>query len=103
MGGSNTDDVYVIRAGGTYDEPDHISEFLNAGIDTIRLEGLTPSDVEITESPNRGTLHLALKAADGSVTYTDFYADLATASGSYGERIEVITFDDGTVWDLREG
>ena len=107
MGGSGGDDLYIIRAGdggeGMYENHEHIYEDAGGGVDTIHLEGLTPADVKLTMSPlSSNNLRLEIKAPDGSITYTAFSAN-TTGAGALETPIERITFDDGTVWDLRNG
>jgi Ca2+-binding RTX toxin-like protein len=106
MSGGEGDDTYVLRAGdgGTWATPDVISEGLGQGFDTIRIEGLTPEDVQLTASPAQfAYLRIALKAGDGSVTYTDVSSNLNDSGIDVGQRVERVVFDDGTVWDLTGG
>ena len=107
MTGGAGDDVYLLSSGegGSSGDPDIIGE--TAGNDTIQLLGIAPREVTLTESPvNPGCVRLAMKAADGSVTYADFgthhtgdYGDWLSGPGA----IERITFDNGVVWDLTKG
>ena len=107
--GGGGDDTYVLRAGdgGTWDVPDYIGESPSHGFDTIRVEGLTPSDVTISVRPFHfdnihliNNLRLALRADHGTVTYTEISAQNDGSGTDAGQRIERVVFDDGTVWDL---
>jgi Ca2+-binding RTX toxin-like protein len=107
MGGGGGDDVYILRAGdggaGILGDNEQIFEGRNGGVDTIHLEDLTPADVKLMMSPlSGGTLRLEMKAPDGSASYVDFRGGEVTPT-SHSAEIELITFADGTVWDLREG
>jgi Ca2+-binding RTX toxin-like protein len=108
ISGGGGDDLYILRAGegggGTVEDWELIDENSNAGLDTIFLEGLTPAEVKLSMSPIfTDSLRLEIKAPDGSLTYTEIFGDIGGTPGSYGERIELIKFADGTVWDLRNG
>jgi serralysin len=102
MFGGKGDDTYILRAGdggdGTFSAREFISERSDEGLDTVQLEGLTPADVKITESATIGGVRLEIKAADGSVSYISL-----GSRSAQNTNVELIKFDDGTVWDLREG
>lgn len=59
---------------------------------------------------NKFDVQIALRAQDGSYTYSVTFAANAYDStlvryvgSDIGQRIERVAFDDGTVWDLTQG
>ncbi|MEM6665492.1 MAG: calcium-binding protein [Pseudomonadota bacterium] len=109
--GGPGDDVYEIApdfnlyTGGT--APDVIREFANEGFDTIAfLAGVAPSDVSMTVATDGDLILEVFNDPDRRIIVeapgvTDPVSGGLSGS-AVGERVEQITFSDGTVWDLRE-
>jgi Ca2+-binding RTX toxin-like protein len=104
MAGGTGDDTYVLRRGdgnpGAF-EPELVTEALGEGVDTVRIEGVAPWQVQVTSIEGEGRFAIRIPDSHGKIRYTEFVArnshDLGT---DIGKRIEKIAFDDGTVWDL---
>jgi Ca2+-binding RTX toxin-like protein len=100
MNGGKGDDTYVLRAGDGgplfYVEAEYVNESAG-GFDTVRIEGVAPEDVVLAADAETWQPHIALRASDGSITYT--FTVGGSGPGVQGA-IERIEFDDGTVWDL---
>ncbi len=93
------DDTYVFRSGDSSVQPDYLTEIAGEGLDTIKLTGgILPTNVTISTSYGSGMV----------IRYS--VNDIINVQGSWNpdtyeflSNIERITFDNGTVWDLRTG
>ncbi len=91
------DDTYIFKAGDSLIATmDYLAENIGEGMDTVKLTGgILPSSVYMW--------------ADGSMLHIRYSAnDEITVQGAYDATgivptIEKVTFDNGTVWDLRNG
>jgi len=94
-GGSDTldggvgSDTYVLRRGGGNDAI-LCTDFADAHVDTVRLEGLNPADVRLTEAGN--DLLVTIIDTNETLTIKGFVAS------TYGN-IDRLLFADGTMWN----
>ncbi len=101
MVGGLGDDTYIFKTGdSSFTTPDAVIEYIGEGVDTIKLTGgILPANVLMwTDSYN---LNIRYSAND-LITISSSY-DPATSASLIGNYIEKIAFDNGTVWDLRNG
>lgn len=99
MVGGKGDDTYYVRAGDSkLTAPKYIEELAGEGTDTLRLVGVLPSDVKIWSD----MYTLYLRYGTDQITISGG-RDLATSANTVGDNFERIVFDNGTVWDLRNG
>lgn len=100
MAGGKGDDTYYVRVGDSKaSAPDYIDEQENGGVDTLRLVGVNPADVKLW-TDSIGTLYL--KYGTDQINIGGGY-NIATGANNVGNMLEKIVFDDGTIWDLRNG
>ncbi len=97
--GAKGDDTYYIRAGDSkITAPKHISENAGEGTDTLRLVGVLPSDVKVWSD----MYTLYLRYGTEQITISGG-RNMTNSANDVGNVFERIVFDNGTVWDLRNG
>jgi Ca2+-binding RTX toxin-like protein len=98
MYGGLGDDTYIFKAGDSpMATPEYIYEFANEGIDTIKLTGgILPANVQMWVDGS--SFHIRYSANDEIVIQNGYDGTLAA-----GKYIEKISFENGTIWDLRSG
>ncbi|MBK7897914.1 MAG: hypothetical protein IPJ99_00305 [Betaproteobacteria bacterium] len=89
--GNAGSDTFVFRRGGGHDRVT-INETLGTRTETIRLEGINPSDITLVKGAADYHLTLVVKDTGEWIRINDFY----TGSSRQNDRLE---FGDGTVWD----
>ncbi|MEM6665859.1 MAG: calcium-binding protein, partial [Pseudomonadota bacterium] len=115
MAGGEGDDIYVFAPGFGVDagfvgltQRDTVSEGIGEGFDTIAfVGGIAPSDIKMTTWGNR----LILRYNDDPLSEIEVGLQMIRGGPGnspqtgvdVGQRIEQITFEDGTVWDLTNG
>ncbi len=100
LSGGAGDDTYIFNVGESLaGSPDRIYEYLDEGVDTIRLTGgILPANVLIWNDAYN--LNIKYSANDMIVANSSRDSSGASALSSHIERI---LFDNGAVWDLRNG
>ncbi len=101
--GGTGDDTYMFAAGfGDSSAPETITENVNEGDDTLYIQGtLTPDDVYFwTDGAGNGDFHLQFVA--NSDDYVRGTAGLDANGTTVSSRIEYISFESGTFWDLSQ-
>ena len=101
--GGDGNDTYIFRvgdsssqaAGSSYSE-EYVEEDASEGTDTIKIEGVNASDVRIWTTPD-GEYRIKYSSND-EIRLVSTVVDRSIAS-----TFEFVEFDDGTVWDLRDG
>lgn len=100
LNGQGASDTYLWARG---DGSDRITEWVeNGNSDKLILEGVNPGEVTVGRSGNTATLTIADSvpgAGDGGAVVLEH-----TFDDYYGQGLDLISFDDGTVWtraDLR--
>jgi Ca2+-binding RTX toxin-like protein len=100
--GGTGDDTYIFEAGFGGSSPDIVYEELNEGTDTIHFGGgITAEDV-LGWTDESGNVYLQLAGSPGDQLYINGSGSSANSTDA-NERVERITFDDETVWDLTQG
>ena len=102
--GGRGDDTYVFKTGfGGGASGETVNESLGEGLDSIHIgDGRTASDIRLW-TDSTGRLHLSFQTS-GSLTDHVVVVGSLTATGvDVGDRLEQITFDNGTGFDLRNG
>jgi Ca2+-binding RTX toxin-like protein len=99
--GGTGDDTYIFKAGdSTLATPDYIIEYLNEGVDTIKLTGgILPANIQMWADTS--SLHIRYSTNNEIIMQTGY--DSTSGSSAAEQYIEKIAFDNGTVWDLRSG
>ena len=81
---------------------DTISESTSSGTDTIRLTGVSATDIRLW-TDNNGYLHLQNKTnLSDHVTVNAYYSG-GQYQSTIGQYVESVVFDDTTIWDLTGG
>ena len=91
QGGSGSD-VYVYAEGSGNDVISEVGNSSRADADWIRLDSLSPNDVEFARQSDGNDLYIAIVATNEVLTVSNHFG--GTQSG-----IEFIQFGDGTVWN----
>lgn len=97
--GGKGDDTYIFKVGDSpTSSPDTISETVGEGVDTIRLTGgILPSAVSFSVS--YGSISIKYSPTD-TINVQSGYDSTTAETIPY---VEKIVFDNGTVWDFRNG